>query len=100
MRDEGLLSQNVKNYEQKLEVQLEREEGYITIVEELPDIVYKIDPEGYFTFINNSVHILGYEPKELIGKHFNKILHPEDVKSYSRSFVLPKYKGKVTGDDK
>ena len=77
-----------------------RESEYKSILKELPDIVYKIDPDGYFTFINNSVRILGYEPEELIGKHFSKIIHPDDVKSFSRSIVLPKCKGKVTSDEK
>jgi PAS domain S-box-containing protein len=71
---------------------------YLAVLQELPDIVYKIDPDGYFTFINNSVRVLGYKPKELIGKHFRKIIHPKDVKAFGRHYVLPKYKGKVTGD--
>jgi len=41
------------------------------ILQALPDIVYKIDQEGRFAFINDAVHILGYEPQELIGKHFS-----------------------------
>jgi len=71
---------------------------YLAILEELPDIVYKIDPTGHFTFINKSVRILGYEPEELIGQHFSKIVHPDDVKCFSRNYILPKYKGKITGD--
>lgn len=73
-------------------------ERCIAILKELPDIVYQINPDGYFNFINNSVKVLGYEPKELIGKHFSQIIHPDDVKSFSRPFVLPKYNGKVTGN--
>ncbi|HEX7320629.1 MAG TPA: PAS domain S-box protein [bacterium] len=72
-------------------------EKYVAILRELPDIVYKIDPKGYFTFINKSVSVLGYNPDEIIGKHFSKIIHPEDVKLFSRNYVLPKYKGKSTG---
>ncbi len=72
----------------------------MAVLKGLPDIVYLIDPEGYFTFINNSVQILGFKPKDLIGKHFSALIHPDDVKSFSRSSVLPKYNGKVTGDNK
>lgn len=71
---------------------------YLTILQELPDMVYKIDPDGYFTFVNNSIRSLGYEPEELVGKHFSKIIHPDDVEAFSRYYVLPRYKGKVTGD--
>jgi len=74
-------------------------ERYIAIIKALPDIVYRIDPEGNFTFVNDSVRSLGYEPEELIGEHFSKIVHPDDVKLFARNFVLPKYRGKVTGDD-
>jgi len=74
-------------------------ERYIAIIKALPDIVYRIDPEGNFTFINDSVRSLGYEPEELIGEHFSKIVHPDDVKLFARNFVLPRYRGKVTGDD-
>ncbi len=74
-------------------------ERYIAIIKALPDIVYRIDPDGKFTFINDSVRSLGYEPEELIGEHFSKIVHPDDVKLFARNFILPKYKGKVTGDD-
>ena len=77
----------------------EEAERYITIIKALPDIVYRIDPEGNFTFVNDSVRNLGYEPEELIGEHFSKIVHPDDVKLFARNFVLPKYRGKVTGDD-
>jgi len=79
---------------------LQTEEKYLSILKELPDIVYKIDPNGHFTFVNNAVCILGYKPEELIGKHFSKIVHLDDVKLFSRHYVLPRYKGKTTGDKK
>ncbi|NOG83073.1 MAG: PAS domain S-box protein [Planctomycetes bacterium] len=69
------------------------EEKYRTLVETIPDIVYKIDENGYFTFLNNSIRNFGYEPEELLGKHFSTILHPDDVNNFSRSVVLEKYSG-------
>lgn len=71
---------------------------HLSILKELPEIVYKVEPDGKFSFINNAIHILGYEPDELIGKHFRTVVHPDDVKYFGRSYVLPKYRGKVTGD--
>ncbi|TES94449.1 MAG: PAS domain-containing sensor histidine kinase [Candidatus Cloacimonadota bacterium] len=79
--------------------QQKSEENYIKILKELPDIVYVINQDGSFVFLNNSIRVLGYEPEELIGKHFSKIVHPDDVKTFSMSSILPKYKGKVTGDE-
>jgi putative nucleotidyltransferase with HDIG domain len=74
-------------------------ERYLSVVKTLPDIVYRIDPEGKFLFINDSVRSLGYDPDELIGEHFSKIIHPDDVKLFARNYVLPAYIGKKTGDE-
>ena len=64
----------------------------------LPDIVYKVDSDGYFVYINGTIKSMGYSPEELIGKHFSNIIHPDDIASVSRSTVLKKYKGSTTGD--
>jgi putative nucleotidyltransferase with HDIG domain/PAS domain S-box-containing protein len=74
-------------------------ERYITIIKALPDIVYRIDPDGHFLFVNDAVRSLGYDPEELVGAHFSKIVHPDDVKLFARNFVLPAYTGKTTGDE-
>lgn len=71
---------------------------YRSILSELPEIVYKIDPDGLFTFISKAVRVLGYEPEELVGKHYRKIIHPDDVRSFGRHYVLPKLMGKKIGD--
>lgn len=60
--------------------------------------VYRIDREGNFTFINDAIQKLGYQPEELLGKHFSEIILPADVERVSQSKVLAKYKGKLTGD--
>ena len=67
---------------------------YHSILSELPEIVYKIDPEGTFTFISKAVRVLGYEPEELTGKHYSKIVHPDDVRCFGRHYILPKFMGK------
>lgn len=79
-------------------VSREDAERYRTVIRALPDIVYRIDPEGRFLFINDAVRNLGYEPEELIGEHFSKIIHPDDVRAFARNFVLPAYRGTATGD--
>ena len=76
------------------------EERYRRLIEIIPDIVYRIDPKGYFTYVNNHIRLLGYDPRDLIGKHFNVILHPEEVKRVSRSVVLAKFRGKAVGEKK
>lgn len=70
---------------------------YHRILDILPDIVYKIDPDGYFTFLSKSIELLDYTQDELIGKHFSVIVHPEDLPNISRKIVLPRFKGKNMG---
>ena len=75
------------------------ENRFRSLVRTIPDIVYRIDPRGNFTFINEAVKRLGYLPHELIGKHFGTIIMPVDVPRVDRESVLETYRGKKTGDD-
>lgn len=77
----------------------EKEDSYYNLVQALPDIVYSLDENGNFTFVNNSVGAIGYRPEELVGKHFSLLLCEEDILKVSRVHVLPKYFGKVTGNE-
>lgn len=64
---------------------------YKNFMNSLPDIVYKIDPNGCFVYVNNAINDLGYTPDELIGKHFSCIIHPDDALNVSREKVLSKF---------
>ena len=45
------------------------------IVDHSPDIVFMLDMQGRFTFLNDTVYqSLGYNKKELIGEHYSKIV--------------------------
>lgn len=49
-----------------------------SIVQTVPGAIMAQDPNGYFTFVNpEAVNLLGYQPDELIGKHW-KLLTPTD----------------------
>jgi PAS domain S-box-containing protein len=64
---------------QRTRQQLRRTElSYEAIVNALPDIVYRLDPEGRITFISRAVTRYGYEPQELIGRGILELVHPED----------------------
>ncbi|MBN2543927.1 PAS domain S-box protein [bacterium] len=76
------------------------EKRCLNLLDDLPVIIYEIDPDGYFVFVNNSIELLDYKPADLIGKHFSIIIHPDDLAFVSRSSVLPQFKGKITGDKK
>ena len=62
--------------------------NFEAIVHMLPDIIYKLDAEGYFIYINNSIRNLGYEPGELIFKHFSILIHPDDVNNVQRTTAI------------
>ena len=56
------------------------EQRYRFIVSHSPDIIYMIDGNGCFTFINERVHdLLGYRPEDLIGRHYRELVHEEDL---------------------
>lgn len=77
----------------------ESEERFNVLMQMIPDIVYRIDAEGRFIFVNDAVQRLGFQPENLIGRHFSEIILPADVEQVSREQVLPLFKGKVTGPE-
>ncbi|MBN2352218.1 MAG: PAS domain S-box protein [Spirochaetales bacterium] len=60
---------------------------YRELINTIPDIIYQIDPDGIFQFLGSAVAILGYSPKELLGRHFSDIVHPGDAAVLSRLTV-------------
>jgi PAS domain S-box-containing protein len=70
-----------------------------SIVHMLPDIIYKLDAEGCFTYINNSIRSLGYEPGDLIYKHFSILIHPEDLNDVWRDVVVGKISSETSSGE-
>ena len=75
------------------------EHQYLNLLQAIPDIVYILDGEGRFIYLNDAVRSLGYEPSRLIGRHFSQIVHPDDVAKVSRVMVLESLRGVTTGPD-
>ncbi len=76
----------------------QQRQEYADMLDVIPDIIYRIDGDGNFIYINGSIKSMGYSPEELIGKHFSNIIHPGDIASVSRTTLLKKYKESITGD--
>jgi PAS domain S-box-containing protein len=74
------------------------EHQYLNLLQAIPDIVYTLDGNGRFIYLNDAVRDIGYEPGGLIGKHFSEIVHPEDVPRVSRIEALLPLRGLRTGD--
>ncbi|TGN41071.1 EAL domain-containing response regulator [Marinobacter confluentis] len=56
------------------------EELHRYIVNSSPDIVFMLDRQGRFCFVNSKVEsLLGYQQAELIGRHFRHILDNRDL---------------------
>ncbi|MBI6118063.1 PAS domain-containing protein [Salegentibacter maritimus] len=57
-----------------------------------PNIIFYKEPNGKFVFVNQTVEkLLGYQSKDLIGKSFYPLVHPEDqdmVESNSNELAL------------
>jgi len=72
----------------KMQTQLrESEKLHRYIVNKSPDIVYILDSQGRFTFINKRVEsLLGYKMKEVIGKHYSEIVHEDDLEKAQFKF--------------
>ncbi len=75
------------------------ERQYMNLLQAIPDIVYMLDGNGNFLYLNESIRNLGWDPAKLIGQHFSRIVHPEDVAKVSKDFVLNRYAGTVTGPE-
>lgn len=73
---------------QKMQAQLrESEKLHRYIVNKSPDIVYILDDQGRFTFINKRVEtLLGYKMKEIIGKHYTELVHDDDLEKAQFKF--------------
>jgi len=50
------------------------------IVNNSPDFIYMLDPQGVFTYVNDKAEeLLGYKRGELLGTHFSKLIHPHNA---------------------
>ncbi|MBD1400196.1 putative bifunctional diguanylate cyclase/phosphodiesterase [Pelovirga terrestris] len=58
------------------------------IVHHSPDLVYMLDHQGNFTFVNNNTaERLGYKRQELMGRHYSSVVYPDDLDLAQRYFM-------------
>lgn len=87
-------------YRHQVEQELRRShERFRVLLASIPDIVYSVDVDGRFNFVSDNIRELGYEPGDLIGRHFSILLPSEDYGKVARDVVLPQYANRVTGED-
>jgi len=68
--------------------QLENSEKmYRYMVDASPDIIYMLDHEGRFTFVNDrACQLLGYRREELIGRHYGMLVVDDDRERACHTF--------------
>jgi len=58
------------------------QDQYKNLIQTATDIIFEIDAEGHFTFINEfGFSILGYPENEIIQKHYSNFIHEHYIKS-------------------
>ena len=72
-----------------------KEQEFQNIVNNAQDIIYTVSPEGKFTFVNSSgSFVMGFENKELIGRFFTDLVHPEQIDKV-RKFYIDQFRTKT-----
>ncbi len=73
------------------------EEKFELILEASEDLIFILDSKGYFKRINNNgAEILGYIPKDLLGRHFWEFVDPKSDRVIAKSFQEILSSGELT----
>lgn len=68
----------IKIKEKTSELQ-ESEDQLASIIRTIPDIIYRLTPDGNISYISQSIEKYGYTTNNLLGKNIFSIVHPDDV---------------------
>lgn len=64
------------------------EERYRVLVENANDIIYTVAPDGIVSSVNPFVkNVTGWEPEEVVGRHFMFFMHPEEHQHAMKTFA-------------
>ena len=56
------------------------QEQYKNVIDSAIDLIYEVNHNGYFTFVNEfTIKTLGFAVQEILGKHFSTFIHPSHV---------------------
>ncbi len=95
LRFVGQMIMNMLDNKQKNEQLKQQEKRYQSIVESATDIIYRIDDQRRFIFMNEkTLEVTGFSRQELMGMDFEQIIHPNYVANVSR-FYRDQYRKKI-----
>jgi PAS domain S-box-containing protein len=79
----GISINNARSYQRILE----REERFRALSENAPDIIYTLNIEGFFSYVNPAwERILGHTKEEVIGKFFMDFVKEDDIEYFKKIF--------------
>lgn len=90
------ISEDITEQKKGQDILKKNEEYYRSLVENSHDLIIETDHSGNFLYVSpNHRTILGYEPRELMGKSIFENVHPEDktevIAEFSRALMTQSY---------
>ena len=81
------LTRDITDRKSAEEALRQSERTYRNLVELLNEVIWSMDEEGRYTFVNQAVRrVYGYEPEEMVGRPFTDFVKPEIVEDDLRVF--------------
>jgi PAS domain S-box-containing protein len=75
----------------------ESERRYRQLVEKAPDIIYRTDVRGHFTYVNPAAgRVMGYADSELLGKHYLELVR-EDHRAGVQAGLVDQFQRRIPG---
>ncbi len=79
--------EDITQRKQDREALQRREEYFRSLIENASDLITIVNRDGIIGYESPSVkRILGYEPKDLVGRNLFELVHPEDTQRVIKSF--------------
>jgi PAS domain S-box-containing protein len=77
---EQLVNSRTQELDERNRQLLASQKKYRALVEASQDMIWSLDAEGRYTFVNQAVkHIYGYDPEEMLGRRFVDFEAPEQI---------------------
>ncbi len=77
----------IRDITEKVKLREELEEMkklYKLVVDNILDVVFLLDKDGFIRFASPSIEAYGYTLEDVVGKHFLEFVHPEDRETFER----------------